>query len=417
MQNIIEDTMKAAEQGHADAQFRLGEAYRKGEGVPADKTEAVKWYRLAAEQGHANAQFILGYAYDVGKGVPEDKVEAAKWWRLAAEQGDADAQFRIKVVSVCGAGTNAVGAMIMAEFIGVEYVVADTDKQSLDRALADTKIQLEVNLTDGGDAGSKPQTGREAAPENFEEIRSALAGADMVFVIADMGRGGAGTVAGPVITRAALKTGALVIGVVTTPFTFESAHAQKIFEQDIRKLRNYTDSLIVIPSERHHLAGKTYCAAERFAVSDDALCAAVWGISTLVTQTETRMNMVGIDFADICSIMRQSGYAAMCMGQATGATRARDAAMQAIACPMPGNASLSEARSIFVNISSETQLKADELSEAMDIVLQAVSADVEVLLGVPLDDGFGDTLRVTVYAFGLEFTKKNVSDYSGLDKI
>jgi cell division protein FtsZ len=325
-----------------------------------------------------------------------------------ADAGDAPAllQFaddealaaRIKVIGVGGGGGNAVNTMVKAEIRGVEFIAANTDRQALDRTLAPVKLQIGSKLTRGRGAGANPEIGRNAALEDSEQIRSVLDGAEMVFITAGMG-GGTGTGAAPVIAKLAREGGALTVGVVTKPFTFEGDRRMRYSETGISELKKHVDALIVIPNDRLiNLSEKNSRAAEAFKMSDDVLKQAVKGISDVVLVP----GHVNVDFADVKTVMVNRGRAVMGMGIAKGAGRGVDAAHKAISSPLLEDGSIKGARAALVNITGGSNMEIDEINEVMGVIKGEVDTDANIIFGMVINEAMTEELMVTVIATGFD---------------
>ena len=305
---------------------------------------------------------------------------------------------KIKVVGVGGGGGNAVNNMISSALQGVAFISANTDVQALGRSMAEHKIQLGAKLTKGLGAGANPRTGCEAALESLEQIKSVICDADMVFVTAGMG-GGTGTGAAPVIAQAAKEMGILTVGVVTKPFFFEGKKRLESAEAGIEEFRKHVDSLITIPNDRLlQLAPKKATFIEMLKKADEVLYYAVKGISDLILVP----GLINLDFADVRTVMSESGLAMMGTGIATGESRAREAAMKAITSPLLEGVSIDGARQVLMNITCGPDLGIDEVSEAAGIVSEAAHDDVHVIFGTVCDEAAGDEMRITVIATGID---------------
>lgn len=313
-------------------------------------------------------------------------------------QIEANENARIKVVGVGGGGGNAVNNMISSALQGVTFISANTDVQALGRSLADHKIQIGAKLTKGLGAGANPRIGCEAAMESLEQIRSTLQEADMVFVTAGMG-GGTGTGAAPVIAQAAKELGILTVGVVTKPFFFEGKKRLESAEVGIEEFRKHVDSLITIPNDRLlQLAPKKATFIEMLKKADEVLYYAVKGISDLILVT----GLINLDFADVRTVMSESGLAMMGTGIASGESRAREAALKAITSPLLEGVSIDGARQVLMNITCGPDLGIDEVSEAASIVSDAAHDEVHVIFGTVCDENIGDEMRITVIATGID---------------
>ena len=305
---------------------------------------------------------------------------------------------KIVVVGVGGGGGNAVNNMISSNLEGVTFVSANTDVQALGRSLAEHRVQLGAQLTKGLGAGADPRVGCEAALESVDYVRGLLGEADMVFVTAGMG-GGTGTGAAPVIAQAAKEMNILTVGVVTKPFFFEGKKRLEAAEAGIAEFRNHVDSLITIPNDRLlQLAPKKASFIEMLKKADEVLFYAVKGISDLILVT----GLINLDFADVRTVMSESGLAMMGTGIATGESRAREAALKAITSPLLEGVSIDGARHVLMNITCGPDLGIDEVSEAAGIVSEAAHDDVHVIFGTVCDDSVGDEMRITVIATGID---------------
>ena len=303
----------------------------------------------------------------------------------------------IKVVGVGGAGVNAVNRMIDAGLKGVEFIAVNTDAQALLMSDADVKLDIGRDLTRGLGAGSDPEIGRQAAEDHRTEIEEALEGSDMVFITAGEG-GGTGTGGAPIIAEAARAAGALTIGVVTRPFTFEGRRRSVQAEQGIVQLKEKVDTQIVIPNDRL-LDGSDENTAllNAFDTADEVLLQGVQGITTLITTP----GLINTDFADVRTVMADAGSALMGVGQATGDGRALNAARKAISSPML-EASIEGARGVLLNISGPRDLGLFEVNEAAEVVHGVAHPEANIIFGTVVDDEMGDDVRVTVIAAGFD---------------
>ena len=309
---------------------------------------------------------------------------------------------RIKVIGVGGGGGNAINNMISGELNGVNFIAANTDIQALSNSLAENRIQLGDKLTRGLGAGANPQIGHQAAVENIEQIKHAIADCDMVFVTAGMG-GGTGTGAAPVIAQAAREVGALTVGVVTKPFYFEGKKRLEAAEQGIAEFREQVDSLIIIPNDRLiQLAPKKATFVEMLKKADEVLYSAVKGISDLITVH----GLINLDFADVQTVMSEPGFAMMGEGRASGESRARDAAMRAITSPLLEDVSIGGARGVLINITCGPDLTIEEVGEAAGIIQEEAHEDARIFFGTVFDESVGDEMRITVIATGIEAASK-----------
>jgi cell division protein FtsZ len=302
---------------------------------------------------------------------------------------------RIKVVGVGGGGCNAVNRMIEEGLQGIEFVAVNTDGQALMLSKADIRIRIGDKVTRGLGAGGNPEMGRKAAEESAEELYSALKGADMVFVTAGMG-GGTGTGAAPIIAQIAKEVGALTIGVVTRPFTFEGARRAKSAEEGIGNLKEHADTLIVIPNDRLlQMVDKRASLQDAFRLADDVLRQGIQGISELITVP----GLINLDFADVRAIMSEGGAALMAVGHASGEDRARIAAEMAISSQLL-DITIDGARGILFNVTGGPDLTLFEVNQAAAIIKETAHPDVNLIFGAVIDPNMGDELRITVIATG-----------------
>jgi cell division protein FtsZ len=303
----------------------------------------------------------------------------------------------IKVVGVGGGGNNAVNRMIKAGLRGVEFISINTDAQTLAASEANEKIQIGEKLTRGLGAGANPDIGQRAAEESRELLADALRGADMVFVAAGMG-GGTGTGASPVIAEVAKETGALTVGVVTKPFTFEGRPRMNQAEKGINNLRARVDTLITIPNDRLlQVADKRTSVMDAFRLADDVLRQGVQGISDLIAVP----GLINLDFADVKTIMQDTGSALMGIGVARGENRAVEAARAAISSPLL-ETSVQGARGVLLNITGDSNLGLFEVNEAAELIAQAVDPEANIIFGAVIDERLEDEIRVTVIATGFD---------------
>jgi cell division protein FtsZ len=303
----------------------------------------------------------------------------------------------IKVVGIGGGGVNAVNRMIEVGLKGVEFIAINTDAQALLMSDADVKLDVGRELTRGLGAGAQPDVGRQAAEDHREEIEEVLKGADMVFVTAGEG-GGTGTGGAPVVASIARKLGALTIGVVTRPFSFEGKRRAVQAESGIEELRNECDTLIVIPNDRLlQLGDRNVSVMDAFRTADQVLLSGVQGITDLITTP----GLINLDFADVKSVMSGAGSALMGIGSARGDNRALLAAEQAIASPLL-EASMEGAHGVLLSISGGSDLGLFEINEAASLVSDAAHPDANIIFGAVIDDALGDEVRVTVIAAGFD---------------
>ena len=308
----------------------------------------------------------------------------------------------IKVVGVGGGGTNAVNRMIEEGIRGVEFVAINTDAQALAMSDADVKVHIGTDVTKGLGAGANPEVGAESAEESRDEIKAALAGADMVFITAGEG-GGTGTGAAPIVADIAKNdVGALTIAVVTKPFTFEGRKRTQSALSGVENLSANVDTLIVIPNDRLlDIAEKKTTMLEAFRMADDVLCQGTQGITDLITVP----GLINLDFADVCTIMKASGTAMMGIGTASGDNRATDAASEAISSRLL-EGTIDGATRVLLSIAGNKDLGIQEINDAADLVAQNVDPDATIIFGTVVDESLGDQVRVTVIATG--FNDANV---------
>jgi cell division protein FtsZ len=303
----------------------------------------------------------------------------------------------IKVVGVGGGGGNAVNRMIDEGMGGVDFIAINTDSQALLMSKAKTRVRIGDKLTRGLGAGGNPEIGRKAAEESTDEIYEVLRGADMVFITCGMG-GGTGTGAAPVVAQAARELGALTIGVVTRPFTFEGARRIQSSEMGIENLKSGVDTLIVIPNDRLlQIVDKRASLQEAFAMADDVLRQGIQGISELITVP----GLINLDFNDVRAIMSEGGAALMAVGRASGEDRARVAAEHAISSNLL-DVTIDGARGILFNVTGGPSMSLFEVNEAAAIIKETAHPDVNLIFGAVIDDNMGDDVRITVIATGFD---------------
>lgn len=310
----------------------------------------------------------------------------------------------IKVIGVGGGGSNAVNRMIDSGLQGVDFLVANTETQALDNSKADIKIQLGEKLTKGLGAGANPQVGEEAAQESREEITKALQGSDMVFVTAGMG-GGTGTGAAPIVAECAREMGALTVGVVTKPFTFEGKRRKNQADKGIEMLTSKVDTIIVIPNDKLlQVVDKKTPLNEAFRTADDVLRQGIKGISDLITVP----GLINLDFADVKTIMTNQGEALMGIGIGEGENRAVDAAKMAINSPLL-ETSIEGAKGILLNITGSGDLSLFEINEAAEIISEAADPEANIIFGSVIDENLGDRVQITVVATGFGAQPKSAA--------
>jgi len=304
---------------------------------------------------------------------------------------------RIKVIGVGGGGQNAVNRMIEEGIEGVEFIAANTDAQALTLSKAPTRVRLGDKLTRGLGAGGDPEVGRKAAEESADEMYNVLKGADMVFVTAGMG-GGTGTGAAPIVAQVAKECGALTIGVVTRPFTFEGGRRSQAGEIGVTKMKEHAHTLISIPNDRLlQLADKKSSLQDAFRMADDVLRQGIQGISELITVP----GLINLDFADVRTIMSEGGAALMAVGRGTGEDRAKVAAEQAISSQLL-DITIDGARGVLFNVTGGSNLTLFEVNAAAAIIRETAHPDVNMIFGAVIDPDMGDEVRVTVIATGFE---------------
>jgi cell division protein FtsZ len=305
---------------------------------------------------------------------------------------------RITVIGVGGAGGNAVNNMILSHLEGVEFIVANTDAQSMAQSRTDRRIQLGANVTQGLGAGARPDIGRAAAEEAIEDIITQMQGSNMVFITAGMG-GGTGTGAAPVIARAAREHGILTVGVVTKPFNFEGQHRMRLAESGIEELSQYVDTLIIIPNQNlFRIASERTTFADAFKMADDVLYSGVRGVTDLMIMP----GLINLDFADIRTVMSEMGKAMMGTGEAEGEKRALDAAEAAINNPLLEDISMKGARGVLINITGGMDMTLFEVDEAANRIRDEVDPDANIIFGSTFDDKLEGKMRVSVVATGIE---------------
>lgn len=310
----------------------------------------------------------------------------------------------IKVVGIGGGGSNAVSTMMTSGMSGVEFIVANTDRQALEAAPAPTKIQLGRELTKGLGAGANPEIGKRAAIESYNDIAEKLEGSDMVFVTAGMG-GGTGTGGAPIVAKIARELGALTVGVVTRPFFFEGKRRKKHADMGLAELKENVDTLIVIPNQKLlAIAGEKTPLLETFKKADEVLLQAVLGIANLINIR----GLINLDFADIKTVMANKGMALMGTGVARGESRAVEAATAAISSPLLENVAIDGATGIIINVTGGPDLTMFEVNEASTLITEAAHEDAEIIFGAVIDENMKDEVRVTVIATGFGRDEKSL---------
>ena len=303
----------------------------------------------------------------------------------------------IKVIGVGGAGCNAVNRMIESNLKGVSFIAVNTDRQALNNNRAETKIQIGEKLTKGLGAGGNPEVGQKSAEESIENLEKIIEGSDMVFITAGMG-GGTGTGAAPVIAKAAKSMGALTVGVVTKPFTFEGRKRKEHAELGIKFLKNYVDSLVVVPNDRLLQVSETNTSMlDAFKMADDVLKNGVEGISSLISED----GLINLDFADVKTVMTDKGIAHMGIGRASGEGRVEQAIKMAVDSPLL-ETSIKGAKAVLLNIMGGYDLGMLEVSGASDAIAREVAEDAFIIFGTSVREDLHDEIRVTVIATGFE---------------
>ncbi len=304
---------------------------------------------------------------------------------------------QIKVIGVGGGGNNAVNRMIAAGLRGVEFIAVNTDKQALFLSKANTKIQIGDKLTKGLGAGANPEVGEKAANESRDEIEQAIKGADMVFVTAGMG-GGTGTGAAPVVAQIAKEMGILTVGVVTKPFMFEGRKRMQFAERGAENLKATVDTLVTIPNDRLlQVAEKKTSIVEAFRIADDVLRQGVQGISDLIAVP----GLINLDFADVRTIMLNTGLAHMGVGRASGENKAEEAARQAIQSPLL-ETSIEGAKAVLINVTGGLDLGLFEVNTAAEMIQKSADPDANIIIGAVIDENLKDEMLITVIATGFD---------------
>jgi len=317
---------------------------------------------------------------------------------LSMPKSETELRPSILVVGVGGAGGNAVNNMISSNLEGVDFVVCNTDAQSLNQSLSDRKIQMGLGTTEGLGAGSRPEIGAAAAEEALDEIQHHLNGTHMVFIAAGMG-GGTGTGAAPVIARAAREQGILTVGVVTKPFQFEGSRRMKIAEAGIEELQQFVDTLIIIPNQNlFRIANEKTTFADAFKMADDVLYSGVRGVTDLMVMP----GLINLDFADIRTVMSEMGKAMMGTGEADGEKRAIEAAERAISNPLLDDVTMKGAKGVLINITGGGDMTLFEVDEAANRIREEVDPEANIIFGSTFEETLEGTIRVSVVATGIE---------------
>ncbi len=303
----------------------------------------------------------------------------------------------IKVIGIGGAGCNAVNRMIDAGLQGVSFIAVNTDRQALNKSKAETTIQIGEKLTKGLGAGGNPEVGQKSAEESLENIERTIQGCDMVFITAGMG-GGTGTGAAPIIAKAAKMAGALTVGVVTKPFTFEGRKRKEHAELGVKFLKNYVDSLVVVPNDKLlQIADKNTSMLEAFALADEVLKQGVEGISSLISES----GIINLDFADVKTVMQDRGLAHMGVGMASGDNRVSKAIQNAVESPLL-ETSVKGAKAVLLNVMGGYDLGMLEFNEAADYIAREADPDAIIIVGTTVREDLADQIKVTVIATGFE---------------
>jgi cell division protein FtsZ len=318
---------------------------------------------------------------------------------------------KVKIIGIGGGGNNALNTMISYQLSGVEFIAANTDAQAMAANMAPIKLQLGENLTKGLGAGANPEIGRKAALEDIEKIREALKGSDMVFITAGLG-GGTGTGGAPVIAEVAREMGALTVGIVTKPFYFEGKKRMKQAEEGLANLKMTADALITIPNQRLlSISGKSMTLLEAFKKADEVLYHAAKGISDIIVGH----GIINLDFADVRTVMSETGMALMGTGIASGENRSVEAAQRAISSPLLEDITIEGARGLLINITGGENMTLNEINEATTLVQKEAHEDANVIWGMVVDKTMKEEMRVTVIATG--FGKKEEKRTSQFKKV
>ena len=322
--------------------------------------------------------------------------------RDVRDVGMVDGTATIKVIGVGGAGNNAVNRMVDSGIKGVEFIAVNTDRQALLLSKASTKIQIGEKITRGLGAGANPDIGAQSAEESKAEVAEALRGSDMVFVTAGMG-GGTGTGAAPIVAQCAKEMGILTIGVVTKPFTFEGKKRLSQADRGIENLKNKVDTLVVIPNDKLlQVIDRKTSIIEAFKMADDVLRQGVQGISDLISEP----GLVNLDFADVKTIMLNTGMAHMGIGRASGENRAEDAAKQAIQSPLL-ETSIEGARGVIINVTGGANLGLHEVNTAAELIQRSVDTEANIIFGAIIDESLDEDIVITVIATGFDKENEN----------
>ncbi len=326
-----------------------------------------------------------------------EKEDASIMTAKKTTQGFVDNMAKIKVIGLGGGGSNAVNRMIEMGIQGVEFVAVNTDSQALMQSRAPVRLRIGERITRGLGSGGDPEVGRKAAEESMEELREVIRASDMVFITAGMG-GGTGTGAAPIVASLAKEEGALTIGVVTKPFSFEGSRRRRVAEEGLENLSQAVDTLIVVPNDRLlQLSDKKMSMLEAFRLADDVLRQGIQGISEVITVP----GLINVDFADVRTIMNEGGAALMSIGRGAGDNRALDAAEQAIHSNLL-DVSIDGARGILFNVTGGPDLTLHEVNQAAEMIQRAAHPDANIIFGAVIDDNLKEELRITVIATGFD---------------
>jgi len=312
----------------------------------------------------------------------------------------------LKVIGIGGGGCNAVNSMITSGQLDcVDFIVANTDAQSLECSKAENKIQIGSKITKGLGAGSDPEIGRRAAEEDIESVLKHISDADILFLTSGLG-GGTGSGALPVVARAAREAGVLSVAVVTKPFLFEGKRRMMLADESISSLRDVVDTFIIVPNEKLlEISDPNISMLDAFAMANEILLQAISGIANIIT----RPGHINVDFADVRSVMKDMGMAIMGTGQCSGEGRAKEAVMRAINSPLLETVGIEGAKGVLLNITGNTDLGLKEIHEAAKVIYDSVSEDANIILGSVIDPNMGDELMVTVIATGFDEARTDVS--------
>ena len=320
-------------------------------------------------------------------------------------EAPAESPANIKVVGIGGAGCNAVNRMIDSNLQGISFIAVNTDKQALNKSKAETRVQIGEKLTKGLGAGGNPEIGQKSAEESLENLEKQLAGADMVFITAGMG-GGTGTGAAPIIAKAAKLSGALTVGVVTKPFTFEGKKRREHAELGIKFLKNYVDSLVVVPNDKLlTISEKNTTIIDAFKKADEVLKDGVEGIASLISDD----GLINLDFADVKTVMTDRGIAHMGVGVASGEKRVEQAIKNAVESPLL-ETTIKGAKAVLLNVMGGYDLGMLEVNDAADLVAKEADEDAIIIFGTSVKDDMENEVRVTVIATGFEDDYDKVKD-------